>query len=159
MEYLNLYDKEGNLLNKKGIRGERTGDLVGIVIIFIENSKGEFLIQKTSSSRNSIFATTGGHVSYGSTFKDAIINEVKEELGIDITNEEFVEINTYIVDYYIQKVYYLKKDIDIKDITIQEDEVEYVKWLDKRTINKLIENKEFREGNIEGYQYVINNYK
>ena len=73
--------------------------------------------------------------------------------------EEFVEINTYIVDYYIQKVYYLKKDIDIKDITIQEDEVEYVKWLDKRTINKLIENKEFREGNIEGYQYVINNYK
>lgn len=159
MEYLNLYDKEGNLLNKKGIRGEKTGELVGIVIIFIENSKGEFLIQKTSSSRNSIFATTGGHVSYGSTFEDAIVNEVKEELGIDITNQDFVEINTYVRDYYIQKVYYLKKDIDINDITIQEEEVEYVKWLDKKTINELIENKEFREGNIEGYQYIINNYR
>lgn len=127
MEYLNLYDKEGNLLNKKGIRGEKTGDLVGIVIIFIENSKGEFLIQKTSSSRKSTFATTGGHVSYGSTFEESIVNEVKEELGIDITNQEFVETNTYVRDYYIQKVYYLKKDIDINDITIQEDEVEYVK--------------------------------
>ena len=159
MEYLNLYDKKGNLLDKKGIRGEKSEDLVGIVIIFIENSKGEFLIQKTSSSRNSTFATTGGHVSYGSTFEDAIVNEVKEELGIDITNQEFVEINTYVRDYYIQKVYYLKKDIDINDITIQEDEVEYVKWLDKKTINELIKNKEFREGNIEGYQYIIKKYK
>lgn len=159
MEYLNLYDKEGNLLIEKGIRGEKTDYFKGIVIIFIENSKGEFLIQKTSTSRNSIFATTGGHVSYGSNFEKSIINEVKEELGIDITNEEIIEVYTYIIDSYIQKVYYLKKDIDIKDITIQEDEVENVQWLDKETINKLIENKEFREGNIEGFQYIINNYK
>ena len=159
MEYLNLYDKEGNLLTEKGIRGEQNNNLVGIVIIFIENSNGEFLIQKTSSSRNSVYATTGGHVSYGSTFKESIINEVKEELGIDINNEEIIEVNTYIEDSYIQKVYYLKKDININDIKIQEDEVEYVKWLDNKTINKLIQNKEFRESNIEGYQYIINNYK
>ena len=159
MEYLNLYDRQGNLLKEKGIRGEKSDNLVGIVIIFIENSKGEFLIQKTSSSRSSVFATTGGHVSYGSDFYDSIINEVKEELGIDISKEEIKEVNTYIREYYIQKVYYLKKDIDIKDIRIQEDEVDYVKWLDKNTINKLIENNEFREGNIEGYKYIINNIK
>lgn len=157
MEYLNLYDKTGRLTNEKAIRGEKTDKLVGIVIIFIENSNGEFLIQKTSSSRNSIFATTGGHVSYGSTFEESIITEVKEELGIDISNEKFIEVNTYIRDDYIQKVYYLKKDIDINDIIIQENEVEYVKWLSIETINKLIENKEFREGNIEGYLYTINN--
>ena len=51
----------------------------------------------------------------------------------------------------------MKKNIDIKDITIQESEVEYVKWLDKEMINNLIENNEFREGNIPGYQYIINN--
>ena len=155
MEYLNLYDRDGNLLSKKGIRGEKNEGLVGIVIIFIENSKGEFLIQKTSSARNSIFATTGGHVSYGSTFLKAIVNEVNEELGIDVSNENIIEANTYIRDYYIQKVFYLKKDIDIKDITIQKSEVEYVKWLDNKTIEKLIENKEFREGNIEGYRFII----
>ena len=44
MEYLNLYDKDGNLTEEKGIRGVKTDKLVGIVIIFIENSKGEFLI-------------------------------------------------------------------------------------------------------------------
>ena len=39
MEYLNLYDRNGNLLKEKGIRGVKTDNLVGIVIIFIENSK------------------------------------------------------------------------------------------------------------------------
>lgn len=157
LEYLNLYDRQGNLTKEKGIRGVKSDKLVGIVIIFIENSKGEFLIQKTSANRGSIFATTGGHVSFGSTFKEAVINEVKEELGIDITNEDVIEVYTYIKEHYFQKVYYLKKDIDKKDIIIQEDEVEYVDWLSKDKINELIENKEFREGNIEGYKYIINN--
>ena len=104
MEYLNLYDKEGNLTNEKGIRGEKTDKLVGIVIIFIENSNGEFLIQKTSKSRENVYATTGGHVSYGSTFKETVINEVKEELGIDISNDNIIEMNTYIREKVIQKV-------------------------------------------------------
>ena len=157
MEYLNLYDRKGILTNEKGIRGEKTDKLVGIVIIFIQNNDGKFLIQKTSKSRGSIFATTGGHVSYGSTFNNSVIKEVNEELGIDILNEKIIEVNTYIREYYIQKVYYLKKDIDINDITIQEDEVEYVKWLSIEEINNLIKNNEFREGNIEGFKYIIEN--
>lgn len=159
MEYLNLYDKEGNLTNEKGIRGEKTDKLVGIVIIFIENSNGEFLIQKTSKSRENVYATTGGHVSYGSTFKETVINEVKEELGIDISNDDIIEMNTYIREKVIQKVFYLKKDININDITIQEDEVEKVEWLSKKQINKIIDNNEFRKSNIEGYKYIIDNIK
>ena len=41
MEYLNLYDRKGNLTNEKGIRGEKTDKLVGIVIIFIQNNDGK----------------------------------------------------------------------------------------------------------------------
>jgi len=159
MEYLNLYDKRGNLINKKGIRGEKTEYLVGIVLVFIENSKGEFLIQKTSSERDSIFATTGGHVSYGTNFLETAVNEIKEELGIDILKNELKEINTYIREHFVQKVYYLKKDVDIKDITIQEFEVDYVKWLTKDEINNLIKNNKFRESNIEGYKYIVDNVK
>lgn len=159
MEYLNLYDKEGNLTNEKGIRGEITNKLVGIVLIFIENSKGEFLIQKTSPSRENVYATTGGHVSYGSTFEETVINEVKEELGIDITNDNIILMNTYIRERVIQKVFYLKKDISINDITIQEDEVENIEWLSKEKINELIENNEFRTSNIEPYKFVVEHIK
>lgn len=159
MEYLNLYDKEGNLTKEKGIRGEITNKLVGIVLIFIENSKGEFLIQKTSPSRENVYATTGGHVSYGSTFEETVINEVKEELGIDITNDNIILMNTYIRERVIQKVFYLKKDISINDITIQEDEVENIEWLSKEKINELIENKEFRASNVEPYKFVVEHIK
>ena len=159
MEYLNLYDKEGNLTNEKGIRGEITNKLVGIVLIFIENSKGEFLIQKTSPSRENVYATTGGHVSYGSTFEETVINEVKEELGIDITNDNIILMNTYIRERVIQKVFYLKKDISINDITIQEDEVENIEWLSKEKINELIESNEFRTSNIEPYKFVVEHIK
>lgn len=155
IEYLNLYDKDGNLQKEKGIRGKKTKYLKGIVMIFIENSKGEFLIQKTSKSRGSIHATTGGHVEYGSNFLDSVINEVKEELGIDIRDEKIEELYTYIWEMYYQKVYYLKKDIDIKNITIEKEEVEYIKWLSKEEINELINNNEFREGNIEGYKHIL----
>ena len=116
IEYLNLYDKEGNLVNEKGIRGVPSNYLKGIVIIYIENSKGEFLIQKTSKSRGSVFATTGGHVDYGDTFDSTIIKEVSEELGIDISKDNVIEVKSFIYDTDIRKVYYLKKDIDIKDI-------------------------------------------
>ena len=157
MEYLNLYDVNGNLLKEIGLRGVETDKYKGVSTIYIQNSKGEFLIQKTSKERNSIYATTGGHVSYGSDFKKTIIKEVREELGLDISKDEFKEVYSYIFDYYYQKVYYLKKDIDINNLTIQKEEVEYVQWFNKETIEKLINSNVFRKGNIEGYRYIINN--
>ena len=159
IEYLNLYDKEGNLVNEKGIRGVPSNYLKGIVIIYIENSKGEFLIQKTSKSRGSVFATTGGHVDYGDTFDSTIIKEVKEELGLDISNDLVKEVTSFTYDTDIQKVYYLKKDIDIKDITIKEDEVEYVKWMSIDEIKELIDKNEYREGNIDGFNYILEHRK
>lgn len=160
MEYLNLYDDKGNLLNEIGIRGKENNNnnLEGIAIIFIQNSRGEFLIQKTSRSRGDEFSTTGGHVLFGSDFLDTIIREVNEELGIDIAKEKIIEANTYVVEHYFQKVYYLRKDINIKDIKVQKSEVDYVRWLSKEEINNLIKNNEFRKGNIEGYKYIINNF-
>ena len=157
MEYLNLYDRDGNLVNEKGIKGVKSDKLVGIVIIFIENSKGEFLIQKTSSSRDSVYATTGGHVSYGLSFKEAIIKEVEEELGIDISCDNIVEVNTYIREFFVQKVYYLKKDIDINDIVIDNSEVSGVYFFSREYISKLIKENKFRESNISGYNYIVNN--
>lgn len=157
-EYLNLYNRQGKLLTEKGTRGEKSDNLKGISMIFIENSKGEFLLQKTSSSRGSVFATTGGHVSYGSNFLETIINEVKEELGIDIDKEKIVQTYSYVWEYYFQQVFYLKQDININNITIQKSEVDYVEWLTKDEINKLINDGNFREGNIEGYKYITTKF-
>lgn len=105
-EYLNLYNRQGQLLTEKGVRGEKTDNLKGISIIFIENSKGQFLIQKTSSKRGGIFATTGGHVSYGSDFLSTILKEIKEELGLNIKREKIIDVYSYVWKHYFIKVFF-----------------------------------------------------
>ena len=155
-EYLNLYDRNGNLLECKGIRGEKNDNLYGVAIIYIENNKGEFLIQKTSASRGSIYATTGGHVDYGDDFYDTIIKEVKEELGLDVSNDGVKEICSYFIEHFYLKTYYLKKDVSIEDINIKEDEVEFVKWMSIEEIDSLIKAGKFRTGNIEGFNAIKN---
>ena len=161
MEYLDLYDENRKPIGKKIIRGDKPieGTYINIVIVFMENSEGKFLIQKTSKRKGSVFATTGGLVSSGYTPDETIIKEIKEELGIDINIEELTLFYTAKRKYAFQDAYYLKKDIDINKLILQEDEVEYVKWLSIDEINKLIENNEFREGNIESFNKLIEGRK
>lgn len=159
MEYLELLDENKNLTGKIIERGTKfeEGYYVNIVIVFIENSKGQFLIQKTSKEKGNVWATTGGHVKAGSAPLDAITQEIKEELGIDVSVNELKHIYVDKRKFAFQDVYYLKRDIDINDLTLQKEEVEFVKWLSIDEINKLIENNEFREGNINSFKYLINN--
>ena len=159
MEYLDIYDENRIFTGKKVLRSKdmklSDNQFINIVIVFIENNKGEFLIQKTSLEKGSVFATTGGHVKSGSSPDRTIVEEIKEELGIDVSIDELKLIKTYKRRHAFQDTYYLKKDIDIKDITVQECEVEYVSGLSTDEIKKLIENNEFREGNIMPFEYLI----
>lgn len=161
MEYLELLDENKNLTGKIIERGTMFEEsyYVNIVIVFIENSKGEFLIQKTSKEKGNVWATTGGHVKAGSAPLVAITEEIKEELGIDVKANEISHIMIDKRTHTFQDVYYLKKDIDINDLILQKEEVEFVKWLSIDEINKLIENNEFREGNIKPFKYLINEYR
>ncbi len=70
LEYLDLYDENKNLTGEKIIRPKGKPQVpknryINLVIIFIRNSKGEFLFQKTSKEKGSVWATTGGHVQSG----------------------------------------------------------------------------------------------
>ena len=161
MEYLALYDDNKNLVDEKLLRCKDMKCTprrnIGIVIVFIENSEGKFLIQKTSKEKGSVFATTGGLVKFNNTFDDTIIIEIKEELGIDVDISELKLVETIKRKFAFQDVYYLKKDINISDLRLQKEEVDYVTWLSIDDINNLIEKGEFREGNIEPFKYIVNN--
>ena len=83
MEILDIYDDLGNITGKTIIRGDKSVKLepnehIALATIYIENSNGEFLIQKTSKEKGNVFSTTGGHVDSGETPLEAIKREVKE---------------------------------------------------------------------------------
>ncbi len=160
MEYLDIYDKDRNLTGEKILRSKDMniqGGYINIVIVFIQNSKGEFLIQKTSKEKGSIFATTGGFVKSGSTNNKTIVEEIKEELGIDIDINDLTLIHTVYHKHAIQDAYYVIKDIDINKLKLQKEEVEYVKWMSIEEIEALIEKGEFRKGNIDSFRYIKEN--
>lgn len=162
-EYTDLYDENKNLTGEKLFREKGTKLIVPkgrysvVVLAFIENSKGEFLFQMTSKRKKNVWATTGGHVKSGQTSKEAIIEEIKEELGIDINADEVKLFKTYKYDDAFKDVFYIKKDIDINSLTYEKDEVEYVKYLTKDKILDLINNNgNIRKTNIDAFLDIIN---
>lgn len=159
MEYLDLYDENQNLIGEKVLRSKdmkpQDGKYIKIVIVFIQNSEGEFLIQKTSKEKGNEWATTGGLVSSGYTSDETIIKEIEEELGLLIEFKELKHIGTEKRGQAFQDTYYLKRDININQLKIQEKEVEFVKWLSIAEIKKLINNNEFRNGNIKPFEELL----
>ncbi len=141
MEYLDIYNEKKEKLNKKIKRGDKLLDNehILVAVIFIENSKGKYLIQKTSKEKGEKYATTGGHVLSGETPKTAIIRETKEELGLDVSNENIIYIGDLLFGIPFGEIYYLKKDLDIAKLKLQQEEVEQVEYLTKTEILKLIE--------------------
>ena len=159
MEYLNVYDINGNLLDKKIARIDKdtlpNDEYFMVVLLFVENERGEFLLQKTSKIKNSVIATTGGHVTYGDTPLETVIKECKEELGIDLLESDIKYIYTENDGYCLIGVYYTKKDIDISKIILQEEEVESINWYTKEEIENFINNNELRKSNIKPYRRVL----
>lgn len=145
MELLDVYDNYGNVTGRTIIRGDKTASLaenehIALAVIFIENDKGEFLIQKTSKEKGGMFSSTGGHVNSGETPLISIKREVKEELGINIDYDDIEECGFLLYDKPLRYLYYLKKDIPLEEISIQEEEVENVQYMSISKINELINN-------------------
>ncbi len=149
-ELRDLYDINSNKTDKT----YRKGDIIPkgyypmVVMIVIRNSKGEFLMQKRSPSKGGDWGVTGGHPKSGETPLQGIITEVKEELGLDFSNENIIEYDSGCDGKDCYKMYYVSKDIDLKDITIQKDELTDVRWFSIDELKHMVEIKELNENQI-----------
>ncbi len=143
MELLDLYDDNGKVTGKTIVRGDKSAKVeptehIALATIFIENSEGKFLIQKTSKEKGDVFSTTGGHVDSGETPLDTIIRETKEEIGVSIDSDEIEEYGYMMFDMPLRFIFYVKKDIDVSNIQLQKEEVDYVKYMSVEEIQDLI---------------------
>ena len=86
------------------------------------------------------YSTTGGHINHGEEAINTIIREVKEELGIDISNDDIIDLGHICVDFPVRFIFYLKKNIDLNNIDLQKDEVEQVSYMSVEKIKELLDN-------------------
>ncbi len=150
MELLDVYDNEGKPTGRTIQRGDKSAIInenehIAVGVIFIENDKGEFLIQKTSKEKGGEFSSTGGHIDSGETPIESIRREVEEELGINVDNDTIKEYGFIQYDMPLRFIFYLKKNIDLKDVKVQKEEVDYVKYMSVDEIERLIDTKEMLE--------------
>ena len=154
MEKRYLYDENKILTGETIYKGQEVpkGRYYITVVVFIQNDKNEFLIQKRVAKKDGKWATTGGHPVSGETSKQGIITEIKEELGINVIENNIILFKTLKTEDDFVDIYYLKENINIDKIKIQEDELEDVKWASKQEIEKLIENGQFSESHTEFFR-------
>jgi len=154
MELMEKFDNKRKPLNKVGERyHEEKDEYVQGVHVWIMNSKNELLIQRRNPNKRihpNLWSTTGGGTDLGETTLETAIRECKEELGVDIKNDEIELLLSYRRSYDFIDIWLVKKDIDIKDVVIQEEEVSEVKWISFEDFEKLIENNETSE-NVKLY--------
>ena len=161
MEKRDLYDKDRNLADKTIFKNFPIpkGYYILVVLIFIQNSDGKFLIQKRSKIKNGKYATTGGHPKAGQSSLEGIITEVKEEIGLDISNQD-------IKLYYSERVdsesvfsdsYYLKMDIpDINNLKLQKSEVDSIYWFSRDEIENLMKTGKFFKNHYDEFEILLN---
>lgn len=170
-ELWDIYDKNRRKKNKIVHRGDYLLDdeFHLVVNVWIKNSNNEFLITQRSENKSFplMWECTGGSALSGETSLDAAIREVKEELGIDVSKSKHYLLGTKNRYYKgcpdILDVWIFEKDVDIKNVHVQKEEVNDVKWADYETIKKMSDNGKFESNaffhealsKIKNYKYYI----
>ena len=84
-----------------------------------------------------------------------MVTEIKEELGIDVKENELRFIITVSRKEKFADIYYLESDVNLKDINIQKEEVDAVKWMTKKEIEELYKAGKFKKTHYNYYQEAL----
>lgn len=161
-EKRDLYNKDSELTGLTYYKGDSIpeGYYPMVVMIAIQNSEGKFLMQKRVPSKGGDYGVTGGHPKSGETPYEGIITEVKEELGIDISDKEIIEFNSGCDGVDCYKMYYTKLDISMDEFVIQEEELSEVRWFSMEELEDMVDKKILNQNQIDFFikcQKFINN--
>ena len=156
-----MLEEKLDVLNE---RGEFTGEIAtreechkkGLwhrcVYAFVIDKNSNILLQKRSANKklwpNLWDVTVGGHVLAGEFGRQALIRECKEELGIDINDNDIKYLvgscsankKGDIINKQFNECYLITKSIDISEIKLQEEEVAEIKFFTKEEVLNRIKN-------------------
>lgn len=122
------------------------------VYAFIIDDNGNILLQKRSANKklwpNMWDVTVGGHVDSGEFGRQALIREAKEELGIEINDDDIkylvgsTSINNQgnIINKHYNECYLITKNINISEIIVKQEEVSEVRYFSKGEVLERIAN-------------------
>ena len=149
MELWDVYNEERIRTGRTMVRGRqmKPGDYHLIVHIAIINSQGQMLIQRRQLTKKGWAGkwdiSVGGCAMKGESSKQAAQRELQEELGIDLCFEEKRAAFTINFKEGFDDIYIFNGDYDLSELSLQENEVLAVKWVQSDEIMDMIDRDEF----------------
>lgn len=148
-EYLEVLTELGEPTRKMKLRTEvhKSGDWHRTVQIWIINDNNHLLLQKRHSKKigspGKWDISCGGHCVNGETSIQSAKRELEEELGLIMSDDKFEYL--YTIKYISQQglnnefvdTYLIKYNFDIGNIKFQEDEIEALKSVHYKELQKL----------------------
>ena len=134
---LDVYTRDGKsagIMERMEAHKKGLGLFHKCVMIWIINSSGQVLVgQRAKGKTNELKWETGvgEHVQAGEELLPACVRGVREELGLDTREEDYIflggEINDGSQDF--RYFYILRSDVAAEDMVLQPEEVAAVRWM------------------------------
>lgn len=155
MEYLDIVDEKGNptgqIVERKKAHAEGIRHRTSHVwIVRKKTEQIEILLQRRCDTKESFPGcydiSSAGHIPAGVDYKASAVRELKEELGIDVVEDELIYCGDRNVkwdevfngkpfhDRQISRVFALWCDLDESKFSLQEEEVSAVRWMKLDTL-------------------------
>ena len=149
MDLVDLYDENRYPLGRTAQRFSRrekgTWRLITHLCVF--DSRGRLLIQQRSDEKRiwpgKWDVSAAGGVSTGETTRTAAVRELKEELGLSASEQELRSICTVTFNYAFDDYFILKRDVDLKELHLQTEEVSAVRWATRQQVLDLVRRDAF----------------
>lgn len=146
MELWDLYTENREPTGRTHVRGEVIPDGYYhlVVHVWIQNSKGEYLISQRAASRPTcplMWECVGGSVLAGETSLEGALREAKEEVGLDLSPDSGRVILAKTRSSYsdIVDVWLFRYDNDVSLRNATTDEVAQVQWMTPVQVRELLD--------------------
>lgn len=134
MEMIDIYDQNRRSTGMQLPRKTKLqpGQFMLYVLALIEGKDGKFLITQRALDKKwaaGEWEIPGGGVAAGESSLDAVIREVHEETGLDISSADIRLIDSYCNedaesgDNYFADIYQIRTDIDLSKVVVDPHEV------------------------------------
>lgn len=151
MELWDVYnidrEKAGKVIDRHSFEILQNGEYHLVAEAIIINSKQEILMSKRAASKTKyplMWECNGGSVKSGEDTLQAILRELKEELGIKLNKDEAIFYKTIRDDKAkdFKDIWIFRKNIDLKELLFTDNEVIEAKWVSIKEFEKMRKNND-----------------
>lgn len=132
----------------RGVAHSTPGIYYRTIFILVKNDKNEILIQKRSPFKdlypNCWDLSVGGHVNFDKSYVETAVRELKEELGIEASEKDFILKGEVLVKLPKSNEFFNVFEYPLKlgqKIIVEEKEISNIAWMTIEDIRKSMSDK------------------